>query len=110
MSKKTAKQNFAESSAGASILFASKGIVNKKAILDASNEVYLILPNCGTSSYSTNEDLPNVIINLSDDVVIESIEVSNHEDFSASLQEISVYGSIDYPATKWTHLGTVVSP
>jgi hypothetical protein len=47
--KKTSKQNFAESSAGANILFASKGIVNKKAILDSSNEVYLILPDCAAT-------------------------------------------------------------
>jgi hypothetical protein len=98
---KNSKQNFAESSAGANILYASKGIVNKKAILDSSNEVYLILPDCGATFGLPQEELPNVIINLSDDVVVESIEVSNHEDFSASLSEITVYGSIDYPPSRW---------
>ena len=104
---KTSKQNFAESSAGANILFASKSIINKKAILDSSNEVYLILPDCGATYNLPQEELPNVIVNLSDDVVVESIEVSNHEDFSASLSEITVYGSIDYPPSKWVQLGTI---
>jgi len=61
----------------------------------------LILPDCGATFNLAQEDLPNVIINLSDDVVVESVEVSNHEDFSASLFEISVFGSIDFPPMKW---------
>ena len=50
------------------------------------------------------------MINLSDDIVIESLEVSNKEDFSESLFEVTVEGSIDYPPTKWLSLGTLVHP
>lgn len=65
------------------------------------------MPDCGATFGLPQEELPNVIVNLSDDVVVESIEVSNHEDFSASLSEITVYGSIDYPPSKWVQLGTI---
>jgi hypothetical protein len=36
--------------------------------------------------------------------------VSNKEDFSESLQEIIVEGSIDYPSLKWLSLGTLEYP
>ena len=54
--------------------------------------------------------MPFLIINLSDDIVVEAIEVSNHEDFSESLMEIHVEGSIDYPSSKWLNLGVLSYP
>ena len=60
----------------------SKGVQNPKAILSNSKEEYLILPSC-----KENEEY-TLIINLSEDVAIDTIVISNHEDFSDQLKEI----------------------
>jgi hypothetical protein len=44
-------------------------------------------------------------INLSEDVAIDTIVVSNHEDFSDTLSQIEFKGSIEYPPVKWFDLG-----
>lgn len=98
------RKNFAEATSGASILYASKGVVNKKAILEGNPDVYLHLPECSSASEE------HVIINLSDDVLVESLLVSNQEDFSSSLAQIRVEGSIDYPSESWLDLGTIHAP
>lgn len=97
--KKEIRKNYADSSSGASILYASQSIINKKAILDQSIETYMSLKECAKDYHHTADadNLPYLIINLSDDLVIETIEVSNKEDFSESLFEITVEGSIDFP-------------
>ena len=106
------RKNYADSTSGASILFASTSIINKKAILDSSSETYMSLRECAKNEHHESDFalLPHVVVNLSDDIVIESLEVSNKEDFSESLFEITVEGSIDYPPTKWLSLGTLTHP
>jgi Sad1 / UNC-like C-terminal len=106
------RKNYAESTSGASILYATSSILNKKAILENSKETYMQLHECAQDSHHflPQDELPYLIINLSDDIVVESVEVSNHEDFSNSLHQIYVEGSIDYPPSKWFSLGTVQSP
>jgi hypothetical protein len=39
-------KNFADSNSGASVLSASKGIINKKSILESNPDSYLIIPGC----------------------------------------------------------------
>ena len=48
-------------------------------------------------------------MNLSDDVLIDTILVLNHEDFSSPLGLINFYGSIDYPPRdeEWRFLGSL---
>jgi len=59
------------------VLKATSGIVNKGAILASDVEQYLILNECNSRHTET------VIVNLSDDVQIDTILVSNREDFSS---------------------------
>jgi hypothetical protein len=44
-----------------------------------------------------------VVINLSDDVEIDAIMISNNEDFSANLEDIMIQGASDFPPSdnKW---------
>lgn len=66
------------------------------------------MPQCGMPVGPAHEEqLPYVIINLSDDIVVERIQVSNQEDFSATLKLIHVEGSIDYPTSSWYSLGYI---
>ena len=55
------------------------------------DDTYLTHANCNKNN------LDQVIINLSDDVQIDTILVSNHEDFSAQHGLIEFFGSIEYP-------------
>ena len=97
------RKNFAGSNNGASVLSASRGIKAKSAILSNSEEQYLILPECN------NKRKNELIVSLSDDVSIDTILVSSQEDFSASLAEITFYGSVEPPIkNQWTTLGSVI--
>ena len=97
------RKDFSSASMGANVLDASKGLVNKGAILSSNDDNYLTITECD----SQNKE--SLIINLSDDVKIDTILVSNREDFSSPLGDISFFGSIDYPPLddKWTYLGTL---
>lgn len=78
------RKNFASKDSGATILSKSgKGITNPKAILTANQEEYLILPDCKENSEYV------LIVNLSEDVAVDTIVISNHEDFSDILSIMS---------------------
>ena len=50
-----------------------------------------------------------LIVNLSEDVVVDTIVISNHEDFSDTLSSIHFQGSIDYPPEQeWLDIGELV--
>ena len=70
------RKNFASRESGATIAMKYKGVYNPKAILSNSKEEYLILPSCKESEEY------ELVINLSEDVAIDTILISNHEDFS----------------------------
>ena len=95
------RKNFASSSSGANVLTASSGIFNRQALLSANSETYLTVSECNSERTET------LVINLSDDVLIDTILVFNREDFSSPLGLISFYGSIDYPPQDdaWRFLG-----
>lgn len=95
------RKNFASKDSGATILQKSAGVKNPKAILSANKDEYLILPSC------KEDEKYSLIINMSEDVTIDTIVISNHEDFSDNLSEIELKGSIDYPPEKWVRLGSV---
>jgi hypothetical protein len=85
---------------GATILD-QQGVINAKSILSKSNEDYLILKQC--DEHANN----SLVIHLSEDVTVDSILASNHEEFSVNLQEIQFFGSNDYPPKKWINLKSI---
>lgn len=93
------RKNFASKDSGATVLCKSQGITNPKAILSPNQEEYLILPECKEDQQYT------LIVNLSEDVAVDTIVVSNHEDFSDILSSIEFQGSIEYPPEQWVQLG-----
>ena len=97
------RKNFASGSSGSNVLSNTDGITNRGAILKSDPTLYMTIGECNNGSTET------VVINLSDDVQIDAILVSNSEDFSAQLGEIAFYGSIDFPPKddKWMYLGTL---
>jgi hypothetical protein len=95
------RKNYASKDSGATILYSSNGIKNPKAILSSTKDEYLIMPSC------KKNDEHSLIINLSEDVVIETLMITNHEDFSDKLEEITLMGSIEFPTDKWVNLGSI---
>ena len=78
------RKNFASKDSGATVLWKSEGITNPKAILSSNHEEYLILPDC-----SKDEKEYVLIVNLSEDVAVDAIVLSNHEEFSDTLSSIT---------------------
>ena len=96
------RKNFASSNNGASILRNSAGAKASKAILTNSNESYMHIENCN------NRRSESVIIILSDFVQVDTILLSNREDFSADLSEVTFYGSVDSPTNDaWFKIGSI---
>ncbi len=99
---KTCKERFSYSSfdAGATVLKTNKGAKNAKAVLVENKDSYMLL-ECGT---------PNkyIIVELSDDILVDTIVLANFEFFSSMVRRFRVSVSDRYPvkADKWKDLGT----
>ncbi|KAG5979827.1 hypothetical protein E4U55_004719 [Claviceps digitariae] len=99
---KTCKERFSYSSfdAGATILKTSPGAKNAKAILVENKDTYMLL-ECDTSS-------KYVIVELSDDISVDTVVLANFEFFSSMIRHFRVSVSDRYPVKidKWRDLGT----
>jgi hypothetical protein len=63
--------------------------------LSSSKDEYLILPSC------LQDNEYSITINLSEDVTIDTIVITNYEEYSDNPREFELMGSIDYPTTNW---------
>lgn len=99
---KTCKERFSFSSfdAGATILKTSPGAKNSKAILVENKDTYMLL-ECNTKNKF-------VIVELSDDVLVDTVVLANFEFFSSMIRKFRVSVSDRYPVKldKWVELGT----
>lgn len=98
---KTCKERFSYSSfdAGATVLKTSPGAKNAKHLLVENKDSYMLL-ECAT---------PNkfVIVELSDDILVDTVVLANFEFFSSMIRRFRVSVSDRYPAKpdKWIELG-----
>lgn len=99
---KTCKERFSYSSfdAGATVLKTSPGTKNPKAILAENKDSYMLL-ECATENKF-------FIVELSDDILVDTIVLANYEFFSSMIRAFRVSVSDRYPvkAEKWKVLGT----
>ncbi|KAK1831708.1 UNC-like C-terminal-domain-containing protein [Podospora conica] len=99
---KTCKERFSFSSfdAGATVLKTSPGAKNSKAILVENKDTYMLL-ECNTKNKF-------VIVELSDDVLVDTVVLANFEFFSSMIRKFRVSVSDRYPVKldKWVELGT----
>ncbi|KAK0384769.1 hypothetical protein NLU13_7247 [Sarocladium strictum] len=99
---KTCKERFSYSSfdAGATILKTGSGTKNPKALLVENKDSYMLL-ECGRENKF-------VIIELSDDILLDTVVVANFEFFSSMIRHFRISVSDRYPVKvdKWTELGT----
>ncbi|OBS28668.1 hypothetical protein FPOA_02606 [Fusarium poae] len=98
---KTCKERFSYSSfdAGATILKTSSGAKNAKAILVENKDSYMLLECSAKSKF--------VIVELSDDVLIDTVVLANFEFFSSMFRHFTVSVSDRYPVKmdKWKEIG-----
>lgn len=99
---KTCKERFSYASfdAGATVLKTSPGAKNAKAILLENKDSYMLL-ECRTKNKF-------VIVELSDDILVDTVVLANFEFFSSMIRKFRVSVSDRYPVKmeKWVDLGT----
>lgn len=99
---KTCKERFSYASfdAGATVLKTSAGAKNAKAILVETKDTYMLLECAKTNKF--------VIVEMSDDILVDTIVLANFEFFSSMMRHFRVSVSDRYPvkADKWKLLGT----
>ena len=99
---KTCKERFSYSSfdAGATVLKTGSGTKNAKAILVENKDSYMLL-ECG-------RDNKFVIVELSDDILLDTVVIANFEFFSSMIRHFRISVSDRYPVKvdKWKELGT----
>ncbi|KAH7037816.1 UNC-like C-terminal-domain-containing protein [Microdochium trichocladiopsis] len=99
---RTCKERFSYSSfdAGATVLKTSPGTKNPSAILLENKDSYMLL-ECATENKF-------FIVELSDDILVDTIVLANYEFFSSMIRSFRVSVSDRYPVKqdKWKVLGT----
>ena len=99
---KTCKERFSYASfdAGATILKTSPGAKNAKAILLENKDSYMLLECRAKSKF--------VIVELSDDILVDTVVLANFEFFSSMIRTFRISVSDRYPVKldKWVDLGT----
>jgi len=90
--------NFASQSAGAVIL--------DKSPATAKGYHYLLNDDKDKYGISSCHEKKWVVIGLSEDILITSVEVSNYEKYSSMLKDFQLLASNNYPTDEWINLGT----
>eukprot|EP00939_MAST-03C_sp_MAST-3C-sp1_P000086 g86.t1 len=92
--------NFASIGAGAQILAASEGTQEKESILIDDVDKYLMTP-CQKVEEGKNPPVWWFVIQLSEDIIVNSVTISHFEMYSSSVREFMVLGSATYPTNEW---------
>lgn len=93
--------NFASADAGARVLAHSDGIVGAKNVITGSVDKYLLASCPGPGLAGSRW----VDLELSEDVILESIETANLEYYSSSARRVAILGASTYPPKRWNVLG-----
>ncbi|KAF8052115.1 hypothetical protein N665_1606s0011 [Sinapis alba] len=89
--------NYAAASKGAKVLSSNKEAKGATSIISSDNDKYLRNP-CSTEDKF-------VVIELSEETLVNTIKIANFEHYSSNLKEFEIFGSLVYPTDTWVHLG-----
>lgn len=92
-----AEYNYASDSKGAKVLACNKEAKGAKNILSRDKDKYLRNPCSAEEKF--------VLIELSEETLVESFEIANFEHHSANLREFELFGSLVYPTDVWVKFG-----
>ncbi|KAF8062124.1 hypothetical protein N665_1204s0013 [Sinapis alba] len=93
--------NYAASSKGAKVLSSNKEAKGATSIISSDNDKYLRNP-CSTEDKF-------VVIELSEETLVNTIKIANFEHYSSNLKEFEIFGSLVYPTDTWVHLGNLTA-
>ncbi|WOL03616.1 hypothetical protein Cni_G12336 [Canna indica] len=89
--------NYASSSKGAKVLDYNKEAKGASNILDKDKDKYLRNPCSADDKY--------VVIELSEETLVDTIEIANFEHYSSNLKDFEILSSLVYPTDNWVKLG-----
>ncbi|KDP28977.1 hypothetical protein JCGZ_19528 [Jatropha curcas] len=89
--------NYASASKGAKVLAFNKEAKGASNILGRDKDKYLRNPCSAEEKF--------VIIELSEETLVDTIEVANFEHYSSNLKDFELLGSMVYPTDAWFRLG-----
>ncbi|KAL1192235.1 SUN domain-containing protein 3 [Cardamine amara subsp. amara] len=89
--------NYASASKGAKVLSSNKEAKGAPSILSRDNDKYLRNP-CSTEGKF-------VVIELSEETLVNTIKIANFEHYSSNLKEFELQGTLVYPTDTWVHMG-----
>ncbi|KAL5538983.1 hypothetical protein UlMin_021356 [Ulmus minor] len=89
--------NYASASKGAKVLAFNKEAKGASNILGRDKDKYLRNPCSAEGKF--------VVIELSEETLVDTIEIANFEHYSSNLREFELYGSLVYPSDEWVKLG-----
>nr|XP_027094141.1 SUN domain-containing protein 4-like [Coffea arabica]XP_027094143.1 SUN domain-containing protein 4-like [Coffea arabica]XP_027094144.1 SUN domain-containing protein 4-like [Coffea arabica]XP_027094145.1 SUN domain-containing protein 4-like [Coffea arabica]XP_027094146.1 SUN domain-containing protein 4-like [Coffea arabica]XP_027094147.1 SUN domain-containing protein 4-like [Coffea arabica]XP_027094148.1 SUN domain-containing protein 4-like [Coffea arabica]XP_027094149.1 SUN domain-contai len=92
-----AEHNYASSSKGAKVLASNKDAYGASNILSKDKDKYLRNPCAAEEKF--------VVIELSEETLVDTVEIANFEHHSSNLKEFELLGSQVYPTDTWTKLG-----
>ncbi|KAK9741058.1 hypothetical protein RND81_03G078900 [Saponaria officinalis] len=91
------KYNYASASKGAKVLDSNKEAKGASNILNKDKDKYLRNPCSAEEKF--------VVIELSEETLVDTIEIANFEHYSSNLKEFGLLGSLAYPTQTWVELG-----
>ncbi|KAG9136699.1 hypothetical protein Leryth_004469 [Lithospermum erythrorhizon] len=92
-----AEYNYASASKGAKVLGYNKEAKGAQNILSKDKDKYLRNPCSAEDKF--------VILELSEETLVDTIEIANFEHYSSKLKEFELFGSPVFPTDTWTKLG-----
>ncbi|XP_023536020.1 SUN domain-containing protein 4-like isoform X1 [Cucurbita pepo subsp. pepo] len=97
-----AEYNYASASKGAKVLAFNKEAKGASNILGKDKDKYLRNPCSAEEKF--------VVIELSEETLVVTIEIANFEHHSSNLKEFELHGSLVYPTDVWFKLGNFTAP
>ncbi|XVF29817.1 hypothetical protein REPUB_Repub16aG0003800 [Reevesia pubescens] len=89
--------NYASASKGAKVLVYNKETKGASNVLDRDKDKYLRNPCSAEEKF--------VVIELSEETLVDTIEIANFEHYSSNLKEFELLGSLVFPTDVWVKLG-----
>ncbi|XP_048436688.1 SUN domain-containing protein 4-like isoform X2 [Pyrus x bretschneideri] len=96
-----AEYNYASAAKGAKVLAFNKEAKGASNILGKDKDKYLRNPCSAEEKF--------VDIELSEETLVDTIEIANLEHYSSNLKDFVVLGSLTYPTNEWVFLGNVTA-
>lgn len=93
--------NYASASKGAKVLDFNKEAKGASNILGRDKDKYLRNPCSAEEKF--------VVIELSEETLVDEIEIANFEHYSSNIKEFELLGSLVYPTNEWVKLRNITA-